>query len=130
MPIPTTCKLALNVSRPDLECLQTFAVAALGAQAVHQEPGLWAGQLPDGNLLELYGPGASPPASWFARGSVVINFRVANLARALEQAMAAGLHTVSGPTVICPGLSHGHLRLADGMIIELYEALTAEIKPC
>ncbi len=129
MTMPPNYKLALNVGRPDLDCLQTFAVAALGAQAVHQEPGLWAGQLPDGNLLELYGPGASPPAYWFARGSVVVSFRVASLARALEQAQRAGLPTVSGPTVICPGLSHGHLRLADGMIIELYEALITEAKP-
>ncbi|WP_210521137.1 VOC family protein [Hymenobacter terricola] len=126
MPIPTACKLALNVSRPDLDCLQAFAIAVLGAEAVHQEPGLWAGKLPDGNLLELYGPGANPPACLFAHGPVVVSFRVANLGQAMEQAQAAGLLTVSGPTDICPGLSHGYLRLADGMIIGLYEALTAE----
>jgi len=117
----TTCKLALHVSRADLECLHTFAATALGAQPIYQEPGLVASRLPNGNLLELYGPGSCYPAYLFAHSPVVVSFQVADLGQALEQAQAAGLQVVIGPELVCSGLSYGHVQLASGVIIGLYQ---------
>jgi hypothetical protein len=114
-------KLAFHVSRPDLHCLQTFVLAALGAEDVHQEPGLAACQLPDGSLLELYGPGACYPTYLFQHGAVVASFPVADLALAVEQAQAAGLQVVGGPEEVCSGLVYCHLQLPSGLVVGLYQ---------
>ncbi|MGI4865119.1 MAG: VOC family protein [Janthinobacterium lividum] len=126
MPIPTTRKLAFQLACPDSERLQSFATTVLGAEAIYQEPGLAACQLPDGSLLEFYSPGASHPAYLFAHGPVVASFRVPDLAQAVAEALATGLQMVGGPELVCPGLSLCHLQLADGLVIGLYQEEVAE----
>jgi hypothetical protein len=121
MPLYIPNKLAFHVSRPDFDSFQTFAAMALGAQDVHQEPGLSACQLPDGSLLELYGPGACYPPYLFQHSSVVASFPVADMALALNQAQAAGLHVVGGPEEVCSGLVYCHLQLPGGLVIGLYQ---------
>jgi hypothetical protein len=115
------CKLAFQVSRPELDRSQTFATTALAARPVYQEPGLAACQLPDGSLLELYSLGASCPAYLFAPSAVVASFRVPDLALAQVQAQAADLRLVGGPEQVCPGLCYAHLQLAEGILIGLYQ---------
>jgi hypothetical protein len=121
MPLSSICKLAFQVSQPELDRFQTFAITALAARSVYQEPGLAACQLPDGSLLELYGPGASCPAYLFAPNAVVASFRVPDLALALAQAQAANLRLVGGPEQVCPGLRYAHVQLAEGILIGLYQ---------
>lgn len=121
MPISTTRKLAFQLACPDSERLQSFASRVLGGEAIYQEPGLAACQLPDGSLLEFYSPGASYPAYLFAHSSVVVSFRVPDLARAIAEALTTGLQMVGGPELVCSGLSICHLQLADGVVIGLYQ---------
>jgi hypothetical protein len=118
---PPICKLAFQVTQPELDRFQTFVTTALAARPVYQEPGLAACQLPNGSLLELYGPGASCPAYLFAHGAVVASFRVPDLALALTQAQAAGLRLVGGPEQVCAGLYYAHVQLAEGILIGLYQ---------
>jgi predicted enzyme related to lactoylglutathione lyase len=121
MPLSIPHKLAFHVSRPDLDCLQAFATTALGAQGVHKEPDLAACQLPNGSLLELYGPGACYPPHLFEHSPLVASFPVADLKLAVEQAQAAGLHVVVGPEEVCSGLRYCHLQLPGGLVIGLYQ---------
>ena len=121
MSIQPICKLAFQVTQPELDRFQTFATTALAARPVYQEPDLAACQLPDGSLLELYGPSACSPAYLFARGAVVASFRVPNLALALAQAYAACLRLVAGPEQVCPGLCYAHVQLAKDILIGLYQ---------
>ena len=121
MPLPIPHKLAFHISRPDLDCFHLFASTALGARDVYQEPGLAACQLPNGSLLELYGPGACHPPHFFQHGPVVASFPVANLALAVEQAQVAGLHVVSEPAEICVGLKYCHVQLPGGLVVGLYQ---------
>lgn len=120
-------KLAFHVSRPASERLQVFAATALAARPVYQEPGLAACQLLDGSLLELYGPGASHPAYLFAHGAAVASFQVPDLALALTQAQAAGLHLAAGPEQVCPGLVYAYVLVAEGILIGLYQQDVASI---
>ena len=121
MPLPIPHKLAFHISRSDFDCFQLFATAALGARGVHEEPGLAACQLPDGSLLELYGPGACYPSHLFQHGPVMVSFPVANLALAVEQAQVAGLCLVGGPEEVCSGLAYCYLQLPGGLVIGLYQ---------
>jgi catechol 2,3-dioxygenase-like lactoylglutathione lyase family enzyme len=114
-------KLAFHGSRTDLDSLQAFVTRALGAQRVHEEPGLAACQLPNGSLLELYGPGACYPPHLFEHSAIVASFPVADLQRALVQAQAAGLHVVAVPEEVCSGLRYCHLQLPGGLVIGLYQ---------
>ncbi|MDF7813818.1 VOC family protein [Hymenobacter sp. YC55] len=121
MPHSIPYKLAFHGSRPDLDCLQAFVTTVLGAQRVHEEPGLAACQLPSGSLLELYGPGACYPPHLFEHSPLVASFPVANLKLAVEQAQVAGLHVVAGPEEVCSGLRYCHLQLPGGWVIGLYQ---------
>jgi hypothetical protein len=114
-------KLALHGSLSDLDCLQAFVTTALGARRVHEEPGLAACQLPNGSLLELYGPGACYPPHLFEHSSVVASFPVTDLMLAVAQAQAAGLRIVAAPEEVCAGLRYCHLQLPGGLIIGLYQ---------
>jgi hypothetical protein len=124
MPLSIPYKLAFHVSHLDLDCLQTFVTTALGAQGaqgVHEEPGLAACQLPNGSLLELYGPGACYPSHLFEHSPVVASFPVADLTLAVAQARAAGLHVAAVPEEVCSGLRYCHLQLPGGLVIGLYQ---------
>jgi predicted enzyme related to lactoylglutathione lyase len=121
MPLSIPHKLAFHVSRPDLDCLQAFVTTALGAQGVHEEPGLAACQLPNGSVLELYGPGACYPPHLFEQSPLVASFPVADLQLAVAQAQAAGLHIVAAPEEVCSGLRYCHLQLPGGLVIGLYQ---------
>jgi catechol 2,3-dioxygenase-like lactoylglutathione lyase family enzyme len=121
MPLPIPHKLAFHVSRPDLYCLQAFVTTVLGAQEVHEEPGLAACQLPNGSVLELYGPGACYPPHLFEHSPLVASFPVADLQLAVAQAQAAGLHIVAVPEEVCSGLRYCHLQLPGGLVIGLYQ---------
>jgi|GEM_PF-2202177 len=121
MLLSTPQKLAFHGSRPDLDCLQAFVTTALGAERVHEEPGLAACQLPNGSLLELYGPGACYPPHLFEHSAIVASFPVADLQRAVAQARAAGLHVVAMPEEVCSGLRYCHLQLPGGLVIGLYQ---------
>ena len=114
-------KLAILGSRPDLDSLQAFVTTALGAQRVHEEPGLAACQLPNGSLLEFYGPGACHPPHLFAQSPVVVSFPVADLKRAVVQAQVAGLQVVTVPEEVCSGLQYCHVQLPGGLVIGLYQ---------
>jgi catechol 2,3-dioxygenase-like lactoylglutathione lyase family enzyme len=121
MVLPIIRKLAFHVTRPESERFQHFVTTVLAARPVYQEPGLAACQLPGGSLLECYSPGSSFPGYLFAHGPVMASFRVPDLAQALAQAQAAGLRLVHGPEQVCPGLSYGHVQLAAGIVIGLYQ---------
>jgi hypothetical protein len=121
MPLPIPHKLAVQISSHDLVCFQLFATTALGARGVYEEPGLSACQLPDGSLLELYGPGACYPPHFFQHSAVVASFPVANLAQAVGQARAAGLHVVNEPVEVCSGLLYCHVQLPGGLVVGLYQ---------
>jgi hypothetical protein len=129
MPLSIPHKLTFHVSRLDLDCLQTFATTALGGRGVHEEPGLAACQLPDGSLLEFYGPGSCHPPHLFEHSPVVASFPVANLALAVEQAQVAGLHVVRAPEEVCSGLRYCHLQLPGGLVIGLYQEGPAVLAP-
>jgi catechol 2,3-dioxygenase-like lactoylglutathione lyase family enzyme len=121
MPLPVPYKLAFHGSRSDLDCLQAFVTTALGAREVHEEPGLAACQLPNGSLLELYGPGACYPPYLFEHSPVAASFPVIDLKLAVEQAQAAGLRVVAVPEEVCSGLRYCHLQLPGGVVIGLYQ---------
>ena len=127
MPLSIPYTLAFHISQPDLNCLQTFAMTALGAQRVHEEPGLAACQLPNGSLLELYGPGACHPPHLFEHSPLVASFPVADLKLAVAQAQAAGLHVVAAPEEVCAGLRYSHLQLPGGLVIGLYQESPATL---
>jgi hypothetical protein len=114
-------KLAFDVSRLDFDCLQAFVTTALGAQKVHEEPGLAACQLPNGSLLELYGPGACYPPLLFEHGPIVASFPAADLELAVERAEASGLRVVAVPEQVCSGLRYCYLQLPGGLNIGLYQ---------
>jgi hypothetical protein len=121
MPLAVPYKLAFHGSRADFDCLQAFVTMALGAREVHEEPGLAACQLPNGSLLELYGPGACYPPYLFANSPVTASFPVIDLKLAVEQAQVAGLRVVAAPEEVCSDLRYCHLQLPGGLIIALYE---------
>lgn len=121
MPFDTSHKLAFRLGGSDLARLQAFAGTVLDALPVHKEPDFAAFYLPNGGLLELYGPGAPRPPYLFAHGSVVTCFRVPDLSAALLRAQAVGLRLVGDVEHICLGLSHCHLALPDGLTLGLYQ---------
>lgn len=78
--------------------LASFYKDVLGFKLVHDEPGFWVYQLPDGRNVEVFAPDY-PGKAHFTTGPVV-DFAVRNLPEAVDELRDAGIELLgeAGPT--------------------------------
>jgi catechol 2,3-dioxygenase-like lactoylglutathione lyase family enzyme len=92
--------------------LADFYEHVLQLPLVHQEPGFWVFELPDGRHVEVFGTDDAGKEH-FNTGPVV-GFAVTDLASAVEELRAAGIELLGEP-----GPTWQHFRAPDGNVYEL-----------
>ncbi len=112
-------KIAMKVSGGELEQKKRLALDLLGAKEVYTEPGLYVLQLPDGSVMELYGPGSNHPAFLFEQSNTVLCFRVTNLEATLATLKLAGAEPVSDIQPLGTCFSYCYIRDNKGQIFGL-----------
>lgn len=95
--------------------LADFYEQVLHLPLVHQEPGFWVFELPDGHNVEVFGADYAGK-DHFETGPVV-GFAVADLPEAVRELQAAGVELLGEP-----GPTWQHFRGPDGNVYELVAA--------
>ena len=97
------------------EELATFYKDVLTLALVHEEPGFWVFELPNGRHVEVFAEGI-PGKEHFSTGPVV-GFAVEDLAVAVDELRMAGVEFVgkAGPT-------WQHFRGPDGNVYEVVQS--------
>lgn len=92
--------------------MAAFYKDVLGLHLVHEEPGFWVYQLPDGRNVEIFEP--DYPGKEHFRTGPVTGFTVSDLPEAVDELRNAGVELlgVAGPT-------WQHFRGPDGNVYEL-----------
>lgn len=93
----------------------------LQAKKLLVDTGLVAYKLPDGAIIELYGPGASYPPYLFLHGDIVIGYRVSNLKAAMAQLLEEGASILGNVVSISPDHHFCFLLINDVQVIGLFE---------
>lgn len=101
--------------------LEKLAISVLNARSLLCDPGLRVYQLPDGTLLEFYGPMGFDPSKLFETGTLVISFNVEDLSQAIKQLLNSGAQLLEELTPLCDTGDFYYLRLPDGIIIGLHQ---------
>lgn len=95
--------------------LAGFYKDVLGLLLVHEEPGFWVFELPDGRHVEVFAE-EYPGKEHFSTGPVV-GFAVSDMPAAVDELRAAGVELLgkAGPT-------WQHFRGPDGNVYELVQS--------
>jgi len=105
------------------EAMVDFFERTLALRPMHGGDDMWAFQLPDGSIAEVFGPSQN---DHFTTGPVV-EFLVEDVAVATEELRAAGVPIVLGPVRAHEvGLAWTHVRAPDG---NLYGFIEMEDRP-
>jgi catechol 2,3-dioxygenase-like lactoylglutathione lyase family enzyme len=104
------------------EAMAEFLERVLGLRPVHRGDDMWAFELPDGSLVEVFGPSLND----HLRTGPVAEFQVDDVEDATEQLRSAGVEIVFGPERSEEaGLAWTHFRAPDGNIYGVIEDLRA-----
>ena len=99
----------------DSEELAGFYAKVLGLLLVHEEPGFWVFELPNGRHVEVFAE-EYPGKEHFATGPVV-GFAVTDMHAAVEELRAAGIELLGEA-----GPSWQHFMGPDGNVYELVQS--------
>lgn len=113
--------ILIKVNGNTLTGLPVLFENLLKAKKLLVDTGLIAYQLPDGTVIELYGPGASYPPYLFLHGDVVIGYRVSNLKAAMSQLLKEGASVLGNIVSISPDHHFCFLLLNGVQVIGLFE---------
>jgi hypothetical protein len=108
--------IAMKVNAAEVEKKKALARDLLGGMEIYTEPGLHVFQLPDGCIMELYGPGSNYPDYLFEKSDMVLSFRVPDVKQAIHHALQAGMEVISGIQQLGTCFSYCYLRDKKGMI--------------
>ena len=111
--------LAMKVGAEAFEQNKALALTVLGGREVYTEPGLAVFQLEDGRIIELYGPGSSYPACLFEKNELVISFRVADVQKAVDGMIRAGMEVIYGIQRLGTCSAHCYVRDQSGTVFGL-----------
>lgn len=117
--------ILLKVTPATLPGLRSLAEQFLRGKQILADPGLTVYQLPDGTVIELYGPGASYPPYLFSHGDVVIGYRVHDLEQAVAALLQRGATLLSDVVHICAQNCYCFVLLDDAQVIGLYQLTAA-----
>jgi hypothetical protein len=105
-----------RTDRPD--AMADLFERVLGLTPTHSGDDMWAFELPDGSIAEVFGPSQN---DHFTTGPVA-EFQVEDLAAATEELRAAGVPILLGPVRSDEaGLAWTHFRAPDGNIYGVIE---------
>jgi catechol 2,3-dioxygenase-like lactoylglutathione lyase family enzyme len=110
--------LGTRTSRPT-ETAEFFQ-RVLGLRLTLSGDDFWVLQLPDGSVVEVFGP-ANSDNRHFTDGPVV-GFLVDDIGPAIEELRVAGVEIVFGPRSTPDGNAWVHFRGPDGNLYELTQA--------
>jgi catechol 2,3-dioxygenase-like lactoylglutathione lyase family enzyme len=100
------------------EATAVFLERVLGLRPTHSGDDMWAFELPDGSIAEVFGPSQN---EHFTTGPVA-EFQVEDVAAATEELRAAGVPIVFGPVRSDEaGLAWTHFRAPDGNVYGVIE---------
>jgi predicted enzyme related to lactoylglutathione lyase len=100
------------------EVMADFFERVLGLRPTHSGDDMWAFELPDGGIAEVFGPSKN---EHFTTGPVV-EFLVEDVKAATEELRAAGVAIVLGPVRADDvGLAWAHFQAPDGNIYGVIE---------
>jgi predicted enzyme related to lactoylglutathione lyase len=100
------------------EAMADFFERVLGLRPTHSGDDMWAFELPDGGIAEVFGPSKN---EHFTTGPVV-EFLVEDVKAATEELRAAGVAIVLGPVRADDvGLAWAHFQAPDGNIYGVIE---------
>lgn len=104
------------------EAMAEFLERVLGLRPVHHGDDMWAFELPDGGLAEVFGPSLNEHLTT----GPVPEFQVDDVEDATERLRAAGVEIVFGPERSEEaGLAWTHFRAPDGRIYGVIQDLRA-----
>jgi glyoxylase I family protein len=100
------------------QAMADFLERVLGLRPTHSGDDMWAFELPDGSIAEVFGPSQN---EHFTTGPVA-EFLVEDVAAATEELRAAGVPIVFGPVRSDEaGLAWTHFRAPDGNVYGVIE---------
>ena len=104
------------------EAMAEFLERVLGLRPIHSGDDMWAFELPDGSVAEVFGPSVND----HLRTGPVAEFQVDDVNAATEDLRSAGVEIVLGPERSEEaGLAWTHFRAPDGRIYGVIEDLKA-----
>ena len=100
------------------EAMADFFERVLGLRPTHRDDDLWAFELPDGGIAEVFGPSQNQHLT----GGPVVEFLVEDVDAATDELRAGGVPIVFGPVrAEDVGLAWAHFRAPDGNLYGVIE---------
>jgi catechol 2,3-dioxygenase-like lactoylglutathione lyase family enzyme len=97
----------------------SFLRDVMGLPLAVKEPGFAEFGLPDGDKVEVFGPGGPAALDQFASGPIVAGFLVGDIAQARQELIDAGVELIGPLHTIESGYAWQHFRGPDGNVYEL-----------
>ena len=119
--VKTINKISVRAGTAEARLLKHLASGSLRGRKMMVEPGLTAYHLPDGSILEIYGPGSSYPLYLFKYGNIVVSFNVDSLKDALVPLINDGGQLLSNIEKVCDHFVYCHVLLEKNTVIGLYQ---------
>lgn len=112
-------KIGLVGTRTDRpEVMAAFLETVLGLTPQHSGDDMWAFKLPDGSIVEVFGPSLND----HLRTGPVAEFQVEDVEAATAELRSAGVEIVFGPERSAEaGLAWTHFRAPDGNVYGVIE---------
>ena len=121
--VKTINKISVKAGSAEAGLFKALASVGLKGKKLMVEPGLAVFHLPDGTVLEIYGPGSCYPDYLFAYGNIVISFKVDSLKDILTLLTTEGAHLLSSIEKVCDQFLYCHVLLKKDTVIGLYQDL-------
>ncbi|WP_154402524.1 hypothetical protein [Mucilaginibacter endophyticus] len=114
-------KIAVRVNGNTDPVYTTLAASVIGSKKVLIAPGLTAHWLPDGTIMELYGPGAVYPPYLFAGSDVVVSYKVEDIDQAVVELRRKGAEIITPIQQVHQTFRFCHIRAAGQSLFGIFE---------
>jgi catechol 2,3-dioxygenase-like lactoylglutathione lyase family enzyme len=109
----------LGVYTEEFAAMDAFVRDVLGLEMVLHEPEFSVFRCPNGDKVEVFGPGGPQPSEQFAANGIVAGFFVDDMEEARRTLEAAGIELVGPLQTTDSGYAWQHFRGPDGRVYEL-----------
>jgi hypothetical protein len=114
-------KIAVKVDSHTGAIYKALIKSLSGSKEIQVEPGLMVYLLPDGTLLELYGPGAAYPVYLFERSDTVVSIQVDNLGITLAELEKNGGQLIGDVEHVCSSYRYCYVYMNEKSVLGIFE---------
>ncbi|MFC7533209.1 VOC family protein [Actinoplanes sp. GCM10030250] len=109
----------VGVKTDSYQQMRDFFADTVGVAAEYERPDFAVFRFPNGDKLEVFGPGADDPAEQFAVEKVVASLLVDDIDAAVTELRQAGIELIGTKQGGGDGYFWQHFRAPDGKVFEL-----------